>query len=181
MRSQSHDGRVQIDDQPRQLPAGGARARERLTRALSALRPHGLTCRRPGPRDLAESGAVEALEQPPTRRVRRHRPEQLSLIRQHRHVGDRGPTVGHRHRHIDQQPTRIMTSRGLRRPASASANCAVSVVRSATSASSRDPASDTTPSPSAAAVTFGLVVVACTSKVLLHPADPRLQQSQLPW
>jgi len=42
------------------------------------------------------------------------------------------------------------------------------VVRSATSASSRDPACDTTPSPSAVAVILALVVVACTSKVLPH-------------
>jgi hypothetical protein len=51
---------------------------------------------------------------------------------------------------------------------------------SATSASSRDPACDTTPSPSAVAVIVGRVVVACTSKVLLYPVDLRLQQSQFP-
>src|SRR4051794_16142555 len=67
--------------------------------------------------------------------------------------------------------------RGLRRPTSAAPNSAVSVVRSATSASSRDPACDTTPSPSAVAVTGGRVVVACTSKVLLYP-DLSPQQAQ---
>src|SRR3954463_12378785 len=68
--------------------------------------------------------------------------------------------------------------RGLRRPTSASPNSAVSVVRSATSASSRDPACDTTPSPSAVAVTSGRVLVASTSKVLLCLDDLSPQQAQ---
>jgi hypothetical protein len=62
-------------------------------------------------------------------------------------------------------------ARSFRTPASVSESCPVSVVRSATSASSHEPARDTTPSPSAVAVIFGLVVVACTSKVLLYPVD----------
>src|SRR3954451_8235809 len=68
--------------------------------------------------------------------------------------------------------------RGLRRPTSASPNSAVSVARSATSASRRDPACDTTPSPSAVAVTGGPIVVACTSKVLLCLYDLSPQQAQ---
>ncbi len=71
-------------------------------------------------------------------------------------------------------------ARGLRSPASASSSWAVSVVRSATSASSRDPACDTTPSPSAVAVILGRVVVACTSKVPLYQVDLRPQQAQFP-
>src|SRR5215218_9519847 len=67
---------------------------------------------------------------------------------------------------------------GLRSPAKASASWAVSVVRSATSASSRDPACDTTPSPSVVAVILGRVVVACTSKVPLHQVDLSPQQAQ---
>ncbi|MDT7700258.1 MAG: hypothetical protein QOJ30_2583 [Pseudonocardiales bacterium] len=71
-------------------------------------------------------------------------------------------------------------ARGLHRPASASLSWAVSVVRSATSATSRDPACDTTPSPSVVAVIRGRVVVACTSKVLLYLEDLGPQQAQFP-
>src|SRR5687767_15769642 len=70
--------------------------------------------------------------------------------------------------------------RDLRRPASASASSVLSVVRSATSASSRDPACDTTPSPSAVAVIFGRVVVTCTSKVLLYLAICVLSKHSFP-
>ena len=59
---------------------------------------------------------VQALEQPPARRVRCHRPEQRSLIRQHRHIRDRRRAIGHRDRHVDQDPTRIVTGPRLPQP-----------------------------------------------------------------
>jgi hypothetical protein len=70
--------------------------------------------------------------------------------------------------------------RGLHSPASTADNSPISVVRSATSSSSRDPACDTTPSPSAVTVIVGRVVVACTSKVPLHQIDMIPQQAQFP-
>ena len=74
--------------------------------------------------------------------------------------------VGDHHRQIGQHPARIM--RGLRRrPVARTPPTAapVSVVWSARSASSRDPACDTTPAPSADTSTAGRVRVACTWKV----------------
>jgi hypothetical protein len=55
------------------------------------------------------SAGVEALQQPPTRRVRRDRPEQRGLIRQYRDVGDRGGVVGHRDCPCRPAPARIVT------------------------------------------------------------------------
>jgi hypothetical protein len=69
-------------------------------------------------------------------------------------------------------------ARGLRNPVSALDSSAVSVVRSATSATNRDPACDTTPSPSAVAVIRGRVVMACTLKVLLYSDELGPQQAQ---
>ncbi len=56
----------------------------------------------------------------------------------------------------------------------------VNLLRSARSASSRDPACDTTPAPSAVTVIFGRVVVACTSKVPFLPVVLDLRQAQFP-
>jgi hypothetical protein len=63
-------------------------------------------------------------------------------------------------------------------PASTRDNSPVNVVRSATSASSRDPACDTTPCPSAVTVILRRAVVTCTSKVPLHQIDMSPQQAQ---
>ena len=72
--------------------------------------------------------------------------------------------AGHRLAQPNQHLTELGGQRGL----------------SAASASSRDPACDTTPSPSAVAVILGRVVVACTSKVPLRQMILRPQQAQFP-
>ena len=111
-----HDRGVQVDHQPGQLAAGRRRWRERLAGELGALRPHHLTRRGPGPRDRTEPAGVESVEQPPARRVRRHRPEQRGLIGQHRDIGDRRGAVGDRDRHVDQHPARIVARPRLAQP-----------------------------------------------------------------
>ena len=111
-----HDRGVQVDHQPGQLPPGRPRRRERLAGELGALRPDDLPGRGPSPRDRAQLRGVEAVEQPPARRVRRHRPEQRGLIGQHRDVGDRRRAIGDRDRHVDQHPTRIVARPRLAQP-----------------------------------------------------------------
>jgi hypothetical protein len=111
-----HDRGVQVDHQPGQGPPGRPRRRERLTCELGALRPDDLPGSGPSPGDRAELRGVEPLEQPPARRVRRHRPEQRGLIGQHRNVGDRGGAVGDRDRHVDQHPARIMARSRFAQP-----------------------------------------------------------------
>ena len=59
------------------------------------------------------------------------------------------------------------TARGRRKPASACDRSPVNELRSARSASSRDPACDTTPAPSAETTTLGRAPVLCTRKVPL--------------
>jgi hypothetical protein len=69
--------------------------------------------------------------------------------------------------------------RGFRSPASTSECSPAKVIRSAhqPAAATR---SDTTLTPSAVAMTFGRVVVACTSNVLLYLEDLGPQQAQFP-
>lgn len=176
----NHHRGFQIDHQARQDPPCGLRWREHLPGYLGALRPHHLTRSRPSPGDCVQLNAVELVQQPPACRIRRDRTEQLGLVGQHRDVGDRRGAISHRDRQIEQDPARIKPSPGPRSPGNASDNSAVSVLRSPTSASSREPACDTTPSPSAAAVIRGRVDIACTSKVLLYLDDSGPQQAQSP-
>jgi hypothetical protein len=81
-----HDGRIQVNHEPGQLATSSPCWRERLAGELGALRPQDLPRCGPRPRDLTDTGRVELVEQPPARRVRRHRPEQLGLIAQHRDI-----------------------------------------------------------------------------------------------
>jgi hypothetical protein len=148
------------------------------------LGPHHLS--RPGPRrrDRGQGGVVESVEQPPARRVRRHRPEQRLLIGQDGDLRDRprparivlAPPATATARSTCTRPGSCRT-RGLRNPAKASASSAVNVVRSATSASSRDPTCETTPAPSAVTTIFGRVVVARTWKVPPLTGEQNLQQA----
>ena len=66
----------------------------------------------PGPgssrRDRGEGGVVETIKQPPARRVRRDRSEQLRLLAQHGDLGDRRGPVGDRDGEIHQHPGRVM-------------------------------------------------------------------------
>jgi hypothetical protein len=103
-----HDRSVEVNHQPGQLTPARSRGRERLARQLGALRPDDLTRHRSSPRDRAQPGGVEPVKQPPARRVGRHRPEQRSLIRQHRNIRDRRRAVSDRDRHVHQHPARIM-------------------------------------------------------------------------
>ena len=103
-----HDGGVQVDHQPRQLrPAAlaGGNAAPTAPR-VAPTPPPGPP---PEPARPRPTGGVEPVQQPPARRVRRHRPEQLGLIGQHRNVGDRGRAIGDRDGQIHQHPPRIMT------------------------------------------------------------------------
>ena len=75
---------------------------------LGVLGPHHLS--RPGPRrrDRTQEPVVEAVEQPPTGRVRGDRTEHGGLISQHRDVGDRRRAIGQRDGHVDQDPARVV-------------------------------------------------------------------------
>jgi len=103
-----HDRGVEVDHQPGQHAPGRSSGRERLAGQLGPLRPDDLPCRGASPGNRAQVHGVEAIEQPPACRVRRHQPEQRGLIRQHRDVGDRCRAIGHRDRHIHQHSTRIV-------------------------------------------------------------------------
>jgi hypothetical protein len=94
------NGRIKIDHQTGQLASSCSSRRERLAGDLGTLRPQHLASGRPSLRDMTERSGPEALQQPPARRVRRHRPEQLGLICQHRDIGDRPRAVGDRDRHV---------------------------------------------------------------------------------
>lgn len=74
-----HQRRVQIDHQPRQLAACRPCQRERVAVGLGVLGPRDLPGRGAGPGDPRQRLGVDAVEQPPARRVRRHRPEQRRL------------------------------------------------------------------------------------------------------
>ena len=111
-----HDRGVQVDHQPGQLAPGRPRRRERPPGSSARCAHDHLPGRGPSPRDRAQLRGVESVEQPPARRVRRHRPEQRGLIGQHRNVGDRRRAVGDRDRHVDQHPTRIMARPRLAQP-----------------------------------------------------------------
>jgi hypothetical protein len=134
-----HGRGVDIDDQHVQIASGDPHRWERHAAGLGVLGPDHFprsgSCRR----HRGESGVVELVKQPPARRVRGHRPEQSLLVGQHRDLGDRGCPVGNRHGQIHQHPARIVRARWRRSLPNASASSPVSAVRSATSASSRDP------------------------------------------
>ena len=63
---------------------------------------------RPRVPQRVEHVAVDGVEGPPDRRVRRHRPEQLRLITQRRHVRHTPATGGQHHRHLHQHLATIM-------------------------------------------------------------------------
>src|SRR6185312_6507936 len=65
-----------------------------------------------------------------------------------------------------------------RTPSRATDSSPLNVVVSARSTSSRVPAYDATPAPSAVTVIFGRMVVGCTSKVPLHQVQLGPQQAQ---
>ena len=176
-----HDRGVQVDHQPRQLAPGRASRRERLDptarRAAPtpppAPRPEPM---RPRPTARCRVGPAAASTSSPTPPPRTTRPDRPAPQRRRSSSRRRRP----------RPPCRPAPDPDHAAPAACAdppaprPTRAVSVVRSATSASSRDPACDTTPSPSAVAVIFGRVVVACTSKVLLYLDDLSPQQAQFP-
>jgi hypothetical protein len=92
-------------------------------------------------------------------------PDTVGWSRSTRQVTDRFAAVGEHRRQIGEHPSRVVTRTAHPQPASASDTAAGSPAASATSASSRTRACDTTPSPSVVAVIFGRVVVACTNGV----------------
>jgi hypothetical protein len=97
--------------------------------------------RRPSPRDVAQPVAVDRLEHPPHRRVRRHPTEQVGLLAQHGDVGQAVTTVGEHHRKVSQHDPRIMrraTPPGVH--TIAADKPFVSPTRSANSASNNEPA-----------------------------------------
>ena len=118
---------------------------------------------------------ADRAQHPPTSGIRRDRPEHRSLIGKRRDVADALPAIGQHHRHINQYPPRIV--HGLRHGPSGehADNCAVNVVRSARSATSRAPTCDTTPMPSVDTTTPRRIRVACTWKV---PSRSEIQGSR---
>jgi len=92
---------------------------------------------------------------------------QALLVREGLDVADRDRTVGDRDRHVDQDPTRIVTSAAFLQSVSGSASAAVRPIRSASSASSTVPACDTTPTPSQVMTGTVLPVVRRTCEVPL--------------
>ena len=119
-----------------------------ISSGAAAGRPHLGPRRRPGRGDVAQPVAVDRLEHPPHRRIRRHRPEQVRLLTQHGDVGQTVTAVGEHHRQLRQHDPRIVrraTPPGVRHRRR---QPAVSPTRSASSASNNDPACDATPLPS---------------------------------
>ena len=112
-----HQRGIQVNHHTRQVTPGRPSRRERLTGELGALRPHDLPGRCSGPRDRTQPRGVELREQPPARRVRRHRPEHGGLIGQHRDIEDRGRAIGDRDRHVHHHPTGIVAGPALAQPA----------------------------------------------------------------
>ena len=108
LRMADHDRGVQIDHQAGQLAAGRGGRWERRPTGLAVLGPGHLAGRRSRPRDPGQPGVVDAVEQPPTRRVRGHRPEQRRLVLEHRHIRDGARPVSDRDRHVDQHPPRVV-------------------------------------------------------------------------
>jgi hypothetical protein len=136
---------VLVDDQHRPPVAGQQRLpahhRGRQDRAgvLAALRPGDLPRRRPRLGDRGQLGADHRLQHPAARRVRYHRPKHGRLITQHGDVAQALATVGDHHREsVNTRPGSCSVC-GATRPANTADNCAVNVVASARSASSRDP------------------------------------------
>jgi hypothetical protein len=174
------NGRINIDHQTGQLASSCSSRRERLAGDLGTLRPQHLASGRPSLRDMTERSGPEALQQPPARRVRRHRPEQLGLICQHRDIGDRPRAVGDRDRHVHQHPTRIVTRPWLLQTSQRLDK--LPRQRGPIRNISKQPrAPHATPRPRRPWLRArGRVVVTCTSKVPLHPDDSRPQQSQFP-
>ena len=150
LRVADHDRGVDVQHQPGQLDPGRRRRRHRACRCLRALRPGDLPGRRPRRGDRGQLRRVELGQQPPHGRSPTPPARTGPAGRQHGDVGDALRTVGDRDRQIDQHPPRIMhrprpaQPRQHRRQPRRSA-----CVRSARSASSRDPACETTPRPSA--------------------------------
>jgi len=107
-----HDRSVNVDHQAGQLDSGGDGRRHRRAGHLGPLRPDHLPRRRPRLRDRDQLRLAELGQQPPHRRVRRHRLEQAGLIGQHGDVGDalRTDRDRDRDRQIDQHPPRIVRS-----------------------------------------------------------------------
>ena len=172
LRVADHDRGVHVDDQPGQrrprprsppapaAPVTSARCAQATSRAAARAAA-----------TAASSGSSSWSSSRQHGRVRRHRPEQTRLVGQHGDVGDALRAVGDRDRQIDQHPPRIMhRPRPAQTAPAPPTTRAVSVVRSARSASSRDPACETTPRPSADTTSGGRAVV-CTRKVPSRAVD----------
>jgi hypothetical protein len=75
---------------------------------LAVLGPHHFPRPGPGGGHRGQPGRFESIKQPPARRVGSPRPKQSLLISEYRDIGNRGGTIGHRDRQIDQHPARIV-------------------------------------------------------------------------
>jgi hypothetical protein len=76
--------------------------------AVLDQRPHVRSGPGPLPGDLASLQVTDLIQGPPQRRIRGHRPIELTLISQRRQVREHPATVGDQHRRIRQHPTSIM-------------------------------------------------------------------------
>ncbi len=173
------DGNPQVAPAPR--PGRGGRSVAADPARQRALRPR-LAAGRPVP------DAVQVLdrpcqrdpvahEQPPHRRVRRHRPEHPGLIGQHRDVADALRAIRDRDRQIAQHPSRIVRGlrRGQRPRQSAGQRRRVGQIGQQPGARVRHD-----PAPSAVTVTRARRVVTCTKEVPPRSTILVLQQAQNP-
>jgi len=98
---------VEVDHQTGHLDPAAVHGRHRSAR-LAAQQPGPFPRVRPGSSQPGQDGVVDGVQDPPRRRGRGHRPEQVRLVPQHRQIRDRLTAIGQQHREIGQHPTRSM-------------------------------------------------------------------------
>jgi hypothetical protein len=129
LRMAGHQRGVEVDHQARHHRAGAPHRGDRPA-CFAAQQP------RPFPgssaRDLQviEERLVNRVEDPPRRRRRGHRPEQVRLVAEHRQVPDRDTAVGEHHRQISQHPARRMRRATLSTTADRGVECLTDTSRS---------------------------------------------------
>ena len=138
-------------------PAPGAAAPASAQARSRARRPD----RRQRPRRLPGQLADQAGDH----RIRRHRPEQRGLFPQHGHVGQAVPAQRQRHRQVRDIFPGSWMARAARHRSSPSDSRRLRPVTCSTWVSSRAPAWDTIPDPSADTMTLGGRAVFFTGKV----------------
>ena len=87
-------------------------------------RPGRFTSLRPGRSHGAESIGVDRIDHPAGRWRGRHGAEETRLIAQHRQVGETVAAVGQGERHVEQDPTRIVTPTPTHRRRQSITQCA---------------------------------------------------------